>query len=540
MTTLTKTYPLSGMTCGACSASVQTILEAQDGVEVATANYATHETEITFDPAQITEELLQEALADVGYDLILIDNRTTDEKEEDELVQFRQSKRRLFAAALLTAPIILLGMVLPETVFSKPIMAALASLVLFVFGRSFFVNAWRLAKNGLSNMDTLVAVSTGTAYSYSLFVLLFPSYLTERNLPLHVYFEASAVIITFILLGKFLEERAKTGTSAALKSLMKLQPNEVELQVGEAYRLVSVSQIQLADIIRIKPGNQIALDGKVLQGSSYVEESMLTGESVPVSKKVDDLVYAGTINQDGSLLVTVTKTGKETLLSQIVQRVKSAQNSKAPVQKLVDKISSVFVPTILVIALVSFAAWMLLANEDAFAHGIIAFVTVLVIACPCALGLATPTALMVSIGKAAQNGILIKNAESLEIAKKVDVIVFDKTGTLTRGMPIVQKIHWLQTEKEEYTQVLSSLASLSDHPLSIAISKYLPSSNVSLEAFQNQSGLGVMGTNNQKRYWLGNGTLAQKQDIANSLPELAGTTAFFGFNQTLLAQIDLV
>ncbi|MFT4736536.1 MAG: Cu2+-exporting ATPase, partial [Paraglaciecola sp.] len=325
-----------------------------------------------------------------------------------------------------------------------------------------------------------------------------------------------------------------------LKSLMKLQPNEVELQVGEAYKMIPVSQIQLADIIRIKPGNQIALDGKVLQGSSYVEESMLTGESVPVSKKVDDLVYAGTINQDGSLLVTVTKTGKETLLSQIVQRVKSAQNSKAPVQKLVDKISSVFVPTILVIALVSFAAWMLLANEDAFAHGIIAFVTVLVIACPCALGLATPTALMVSIGKAAQNGILIKNAESLEIAKKVDVIVFDKTGTLTRGMPIVQKIHWLQTEKEEYTQVLSSLASLSDHPLSIAISKYLPSSNVSLEAFQNQSGLGVMGTNNQKRYWLGNGTLAQKQDIANSLPELAGTTAFFGFNQTLLAQIDLV
>jgi P-type Cu2+ transporter len=365
-------------------------------------------------------------------------------------------------------------------------------------------------------MDTLVALSTGVAYVFSVFNILFPHFWHQRGLHGHVYFEAAAVVIAFILLGKMLEEKAKGNTSTAIKKLMGLQPKTVTVvHEGDHQMEMPIESVKVGDVIMVKPGEKIAVDGMVTEGESYVDESMLSGEPVPVMKQKDEKVYAGTINQKGSFYFKAEKVGSETMLAHIIKMVQDAQGSKAPVQKLVDKIAAVFVPVVIVIALLSFAAWWWLGGENGFTYGMMAFVTVLVIACPCALGLATPTAIMVGVGKGAEKGILIKDAESLELAKKIDAIVLDKTGTITEGKPVVTDAQWIQ-EDEHLKKVLNTIEKKSEHPLAVAVVHFLGlNETLPVSKYESITGKGVKAVIENETYFIGNKRLMDENNISS-------------------------
>lgn len=410
--------------------------------------------------------------------------------------------------------------------YANPIMWTLSTPIVFWLGRGFFSSAWKQLRHGSANMDTLVAISTGTAYLFSLFNMLFPDFWLSRGIHPHVYFEAASVIIAFILLGRLLEEKAKGNTSTAIKKLMGLQPKTVTV-VGNEERIVPIEQIRPGDIILVKPGERIAVDGIVTEGSSYVDESMLSGEPVAVSKQKDAKVFAGTINQKGSFRFRAEKVGTDTLLAKIIHMVQDAQGSKAPVQQLVDKIAGIFVPTIIGIAVLAFIVWMMLDGTGGFTHGLLAFVTVVIIACPCALGLATPTAIMVGIGKGAERGILIKDAESLEIAKKVNTVVLDKTGTVTEGKPVVSKLVWNTptttpnpsiSSKDVLPDIFYSLEKLSEHPLADAVVNHLKESASidDIQDFETITGKGVKGRTQGRIYFVGNLKLLEENRIAIS------------------------
>lgn len=335
--------------------------------------------------------------------------------------------------------------------------------------------------------------------------MLFADFWHQRGLHAHVYFEAAAVIIAFILLGKLLEERAKGNTSSAIKKLMGLQPKTViVVQVDGTEKQTAIEDVSASDVILVKPGEKIAVDGMVISGNSYVDESMLSGEPVPVLKKEKEKVFAGTINQKGSFRFRAVKVGKETMLAHIIKMVQDAQGSKAPVQKLVDRIAGIFVPTVIGIAILTFTLRLILGGENGVVQGLLAAVTVLVIACPCALGLATPTAIMVGVGKGAENGILIKDAESLELAKKVNVIVLDKTGTITEGRPQVTGIKWLNHEVTA-KEILLSIEKQSEHPLAEAVVKHLDDvAATSLSMFVSITGKGAKADHDNETYYVGN------------------------------------
>ncbi|OYX91543.1 MAG: heavy metal translocating P-type ATPase, partial [Sphingobacteriia bacterium 35-40-5] len=361
--------------------------------------------------------------------------------------------------------------------------------VLFWFGRNFFINAWKQAKHGMVNMDTLVALSTGIAYVFSAFNTIYPEYWHNRGIHPHVYYEAAAVIIAFISFGKLLEEKAKSNTTTAIKKLMGLQPKTVRILLNDKEEEIPVSQVMPGQIIVLRPGERVSVDGVVVSGSSYLDESMISGEPIAVLKEVNDKLFAGTINQKGSLHFKAEKVGADTLLAHIVKMVQLAQGSKAPVQKLVDKIAGIFVPVVIGISILTFAVWMLIGGEQAFSHALLTSVTVLVIACPCALGLATPTAIMVGVGKGAENNILIKDAESLELGYKVNAVILDKTGTITEGKPVVTSMNWAPEIKNQdhYLKVLFSLEVNSEHPLADAIIMKLKEdgiSGVTLDSFE--------------------------------------------------------
>ena len=401
--------------------------------------------------------------------------------------------------------------------YANYIMWLLASPVLFWCGRGFFVNAWKQLRHRSVTMDTLVASSTGIAYLFSLFNMLFPSVWLSRGIEPHVYFEASSVIIAFILLGRLLEERAKGSTTSAIRKLMGLQPRTVMLVDDRGMqRRVAIAEVKVGDTVIVKPGDRIPVDGTVVSGSSYVDESMLTGEPVAVLKEEGTEVFAGTINQKGSLTFRTAKVGTDTLLARIIRMVQDAQGSKAPVQKLVDKVAAVFVPTIMVVALLAFVLWLVLDAESGLTHGILALVTVLIIACPCALGLATPTAITVGIGKAAGHGILIKDAESLEVARKVDTVVLDKTGTVTAGHPVVTNEAWCE-DCGKYAPVLAALEAMSEHPLAEAVVAHFAQSGVVVTDFRSITGAGVCGTAGSERYMAGNRSMMASVSVAADL-----------------------
>lgn len=500
-----KEVPVTGMSCAACAISVEKTLAKNAGVKSAAVNYANQSAWIEWDEKSISLEALQKDVQESGYDL-LIEDKDVDDLEDIQNQAFKKLKKRTLFAGILALPVFLIGMFWMTMPYANFIMWALTTPVLFVFGNQFFRQAWILAKKGQTNMDTLVALSTGIAYVYSTFNTFFPEFLESRGIEPHVYFEAAAVIVFFILLGKTLESGAKSGTGAALKKLMGLQPQE--LTVLENNREINKKTIDVGvgEIILIKPGQKIPLDGNVLEGDSYVNESMLTGEPIPVLKKKGAKVFAGTINQTGSFTFAAEQVGNNTLLSQIIQRVKAAQGSKAPVQKLVDKAASIFVPTVLVIGLVTLLIWGFSGAEDAWLRGMLAMITVLVIACPCALGLATPTAIMAAMGNGAQMGVLIKDAESLEKGKKIDTLVLDKTGTITEGKPQVTAVYHGEKWEGTTAQTFAALESRSEHPLAKAIVENLVTSEEKkeLDTFKSFTGKGVMGTFQGNDYRVGN------------------------------------
>ena len=391
--------------------------------------------------------------------------------------------------------------------------------VLLVFGRDFFINAWRQLKHGHANMDTLVAVSTGVAFLFSLFNTLWPTYWTDRGLEAHIYYEAAAVIIALILLGRLLESRAKSNTSTAIRKLIGLQPKEViRILEDGTEQVIPIKAVQPGDILLVKPGDKIPVDGSVTEGVSFVDESMITGEPVPVEKVTGTHVYTGTINQKGSFKFMAEKVGSETILAQIIKMVQEAQGSKAPVQQLVDRIAAIFVPAVIGIAALTFIGWMIAGGELAFTHALLTSVTVLVIACPCALGLATPTAIMVGIGKGAENNILIRDAQSLEQLCKVQAVVLDKTGTITEGKPVVTDIFWNPgIDLRHSMEVLLFMESRSEHPLADAVVLHLTEEGIKTNLkgeFNSLTGQGIQGMINGESYFVGNRRLLEMNGIS--------------------------
>ena len=509
------TYPVLQMSCASCAASIERILKHQEGVVDAAINFAAATVTVEFLPTLVQPVKLQKAVQDGGYDMVIESKKDEIETvEEIHQKNFNRLKKRTWGAALLSLPVAVIGMFFMNMPYANEIMWILSTPVLLWFGQVFFINSWKQAKHRTVSMDTLVALSTGVAYLFSMFNTLFPQFWHQRGLEAHVYFEAAAVIITFILLGRLLEEKAKGNTSAALKKLIGLQPKTVTLITGQAeQKQIPVEEVKIGNIILAKPGEKIAVDGKVTYGSSYVDESMLSGEPVPVLKQQHDKVYAGTINQKGSFQFQAEKVGDETMLAQIIQMVKDAQGSKAPVQKLADKIASVFVPVVMSIALLSFIVWNIADGTNGFTHGLLAMITVLIIACPCALGLATPTAIMVGIGKGAENGILIKNAESIELAKKVNAVVLDKTGTITEGRPEVTDILWLN-ENDLAKAILYSLEKQSEHPLAEAIVNHFGNVRTThISDFKSITGKGVRAVAEGKTWFAGNKRLLEENNI---------------------------
>lgn len=508
--TIKKTFPVLHMSCASCAVSAQTILEDLPGIEEVSVNYANQQASVTYNPKQVAPSDMQQSLQSIGYDMMVEEGNAEKVKVVREQ-EFRILKRQTIAAIVLSVPIVLLGMVFMNVPFADYIMWALATPVLFVFGRRFFKGAWKQLKHGKANMDTLVAMSTGIAYLFSMFNLLFANFWLSRGITPHVYFEAAAVIIAFILLGKMLEEKAKSNTSAAIKKLMGLQPSHVLRIVDEQPVEYEVSRIIPGDILLARPGDKIAVDGKVIAGNGYVDESTMTGEPVAVTKSELNAVLAGTLVQNGSFRYKAEKVGGDTLLAHIIKMVEEAQGSRAPVQKLVDKIAGIFVPVVIGLAVLSFILWIVLGGSSGLVHGLLALVTVLVIACPCALGLATPTAIMAGIGKGASNGILIKDASGLELARKVNAIVLDKTGTVTEGVPEVVEIFWTS---EDYSAALTSLEQHSGHPLSGAIVRHFKTSLQPVKDFENHTGRGVSGRINGKHYLAGNEKFLQDNEIS--------------------------
>ncbi|MCZ2100235.1 MAG: heavy metal translocating P-type ATPase [Chitinophagales bacterium] len=546
VSTVRKTFPVIGMSCASCAASSESIVKIEPGVVDASVNYGTGNLTVVYLPNMTNPAALKAAVQYVGFDLLIDETENHQATLENiETDRYNQLKTRTLWAVLLALPVMIIGMFFMGMPYGDFIMWAFTTPVVFWFGRDFFVNAWKQLKHHSANMDTLVAMSTGIAYIFSVFTMLFPKFWTDRGLEAHVYFEAAAVIIAFILLGRLLEARAKSNTSSAIKKLMGLQPKTVTVVLEDgSEQQKPIEDVNIGDIIAVKPGEKIAVDGMVISGSSYVDESMLNGEPLPSEKNTGNTVFAGTINQKGSFRFTAQKVGKTTLLAQIIQAVQDAQGSKAPVQKLVDKIAAIFVPTVISLAVLTFILWLVIGGSQVIVYGMMAAITVLIIACPCALGLATPTAIMVGVGKGAEQGILIKDAESLELAKNVNAIILDKTGTITEGRPKVTHEHW-KNEDSKLKSILYSLEKNSEHPLADAIVQHLDDVGVvELTAFESITGKGVKGSFDGVSYFAGNKKLLLDNGVELSeawlseeakLDAAAKTTIWFACEKEVLA-----
>ena len=525
-----KIFYVTGMMCAGCAGTVENTVAGQKGVKEARVNFAASTVMVDYDSDEVTPADLQAAVRAAGYDL-LIDEEDENRVEDIQQKEFRQLKRNTLGAILLSLPVFIIGMFFMHMPYRDWIMLFFTLPVLLLFGRSFFINAWKQLKHGRANMDTLVAVSTGIAFLFSLFNTFYPEYWTSRGLEAHVYYEASSVIIALILLGRLLESRAKNNTSSAIRKLIGLQPKMV-VRVAEdgSEHEIPVKAVQTGDVLFVKPGERIPVDGVLKEGVSYVDESMITGESLPVEKVSGTKVYAGTINQKGSFRFMAERVGSETVLAHIIKMVQEAQGSKAPVQRLVDKIAGIFVPVVMGIAVLTFIVWMLMGGELAFTHALLTSVTVLVIACPCALGLATPTAIMVGIGKGAEHNILIKDAEGLELLYKTTAVVLDKTGTITEGRPVVTGMVWKEgVEVGRLASVLMALENKSEHPLADAVVAYLSGEGIKgalSGTFESVTGQGVKGSVGGQEFWVGNKRLMDENAIAFTPEQLEKADAY--------------
>jgi Cu2+-exporting ATPase len=548
------TLPVTGMSCAACAASVESVLKHTPGITQAGVNYATQSVSVKYDPAAVSPEDMDKALQGVGYGLIIEEDESDAVAEQERLQQehYQKIKKSTVWSGILSLPVVVIGMFFMDRFAAgNYIMMALTAPILVFFGKSFFVNAWKQAKHGKANMDTLVALSTGIAFVFSVFNTFNPEFWHARGLHPHVYFEAAAVIIFFILLGKLLEERAKSNTSDALKKLIGLQPHTVRVLRNTEESEIAVRDVMVGDEVIIRSGEKIPVDGQVVSGQSYVDESLMTGEPLPAEKMVGEKVFAGTINQNGSFSFRAEKIGKNTVLAQIIKTVQQAQGSKAPVQKLVDQIAGIFVPVVLGIAVLTFLVWIIFGGDNALTHALLASVSVLVIACPCALGLATPTAIMVGVGKGAENHILIRDAESLEKAHAVNAVILDKTGTLTEGRPQVTDWFWTQLEGDisSHEIAVKAVENKSEHPLAQAVAGFGEKQRFpKVRKFESVTANGVRGVVDEKQYQIGTFQFLENEGVvidaelekkASGLREEAKTVIGVGCNGQHIAVIAI-
>ncbi len=546
-----QTYPVLEMTCAACAVSVESMLKSTPGVKDAGVNFANQSAWVEFDESITKPSDLQNVVRSIGYDLVVDVEDPQAIKEAAQQRHYEAVKKRTIWSSILALPVVVIGMFYMDLPYGNYISMVLAAPVIFYFGRNYFINAFKQARFGKSNMDTLVALSTGIAFIFSTFNTFFPEFWHARGVHPHVYYEAAAVVIAFISLGKLLEEKAKSNTSSAIKKLMGLQPRTVRAIVDGVEQEMPIAAVKVGQIIVVKPGEKIPVDGKVLLGSSFVDESMISGEPVPVEKNGGEPVFAGTINQKGSFQFEAQKVGGDTILAQIIKMVQEAQGSKAPVQKLVDKIAGIFVPIVIGIALLTFITWMVIGGDNAFTHALLTSITVLVIACPCALGLATPTAIMVGVGKGAENNILIKDAESLELAHKANAVILDKTGTITEGKPVVTDLVWDAKVNADLERILYSMETLSEHPLADAVVNHLKEKGVSgieLKDFASITGRGVRASHNGQSYFIGNRKLIDENKVsisdvvvkkAGELQSAAKTVVYFFTSEEVLAVLAI-
>lgn len=522
---------ISGMSCAGCVSSVETALNSVAGVEEATVNFAEH-TALVKGEVDVTE--LIKAVKAASYDAAELKGGDEEdaEKEAVEFAYYRALLKKAGVAALVGVPLFLGGMsgFFPaiDSEHGQLVWLVLGVLtlgVMFYSGRHFFTGAWKSFKVHNANMDTLIALGTGAACVYSFFIVLFPE--SVPSLARHAYFEAAVIIIGLINFGSALEMKARGKTSEAIKRLIGLQPKTARVVRDGVEMDVAISDVGLNETLRVRPGERIAVDGVIIDGHSNIDESMLTGEPIPVEKKTGDEVSTGTINVSGTFLFQSKRIGADTVLAQIINMVRQAQATKPAIGKLVDKVAAVFVPVVLIVTVVTFLAWYNFAGMDALSYALVTSMTVLIIACPCALGLATPISIMVGVGKAAEMGILIRNGDALQQAGKLTTIVLDKTGTVTAGKPAVTEILLAKGVSEETVLALSaSIEAGSEHPLATAIIERAKENNIELlkiENFTAVSGQGVTGLTEKKTLLFGNARLMQNNNVDISSLESSAT-----------------
>ncbi len=515
--TIKQDFSVRGMTCAACVGAVERALKGLFGVIDVNVNLATEKATIEYIPTIVGFDDFKRVVKEQGYELQTITGEFIDRERQERERDYLDLKRRFVVSAVLSA-LILIGSLTSIPILSNWfVLFILATPVQFWAGWRFYRAALLALRHLSTNMNTLVVVGTSAAYFYSVVATFLPEIFEAGGLKPHVYFDTSAVIITLILFGRLLEARAKGRTSEAIRKLIGLQAKTARVERDSAEVEIPVEEVIVGDTVVVRPGERIPVDGIIIDGYSSVDESMLTGESLPVEKRVGDLVYGGTINKEGRFKIRATKIGKDTVLAQIIRLVEEAQGSKAPIQRLADKVASIFVPTVIGIASVTFLIWYFFGPEPAFTRAMMNFIAVLIIACPCALGLATPTALMVGTGKGAERGILIRDAEALEIAHKIDTVVMDKTGTITRGEPeLVDIISLNSASTEDLLLLAASLERASEHPLAEAIYRAAEKYNLRLkepEEFSAIPGGGVSGILDRKRVFIGNLNLLEKEGI---------------------------
>ncbi|MDA0146935.1 heavy metal translocating P-type ATPase [Vibrio sp. LaRot3] len=520
---------ISGMTCASCVASVEKSLLGVSGVNKVQVNLA-EQSAIVWSESSIQQNELSTAVANAGYQAqVLTDAKTQQQKQlEQQLATQQHHKRSAWFGLLIGGPLMAWGVLGGNMMIRNAsdqltwgIVGIICLALLATAGRSFFTNAWQALTHGRATMDTLVALGTGAAWLFSILVVVMPHWFPEASR--HVYFEASAMIIGLISLGHYIEAKAKAKTTQSLQALIDLQPSKATLVTDSGDQEIDVEQIQQGMHIRIKPGEKVPIDGMIIQGYSYIDESMLTGEPMPVEKQNGDSISAGTLNQDGSLVIEATGVGSETMLARIIQMVRQAQSSKPAIAKLADQISSVFVPVVVAIAIIAAGVWFAVGPDPKASYMLVVATTVLIIACPCALGLATPLSVTVGVGKAAELGILIRDADVLQSASKINTVVFDKTGTLTQGTPSVERIFTLDSTEQELLSLAAGLEQHSEHPLAKAIVAKANQNDAEfahIDQFNNLRGKGVTGSWQGKAVSVVSLSQAMKTDV--DLSELSG------------------
>lgn len=545
-----ETFKITGMTCAACSARIERVLQREAGIDQINVNLVMENGTVKYDPSQISIEEIYERVAKIGYEAFPMETKDeTAKRKSDEL---KRQKGKFIISLILALPLLytmfghfsFLGFIpVPELLMNGWFQFILATPIQFALGWQFYVGAYKSLKSKSANMDVLVAMGTSAAYFYSLYLML-----THLGHSGHVplYFETSALLITLILLGKYFEMRAKGHASDAISKLAALQVKDAEVERDGKIEMIAIDDVRVGDIVWVRSGQQIPLDGQVIEGSTTVNEAMLTGESMPVEKNIGDTVIGSTINQTNFIKLQVTHVGEDLVLNQIIKVVEEAQNDKPQIQRLADKISNIFVPTVVVLALLSFIVWFFVVTPFQFTAAFEIFIAVIVIACPCALGLATPTSIMVGSGRAAESGILFKTAEALEQAQHVDTIVFDKTGTITNGEPKVVHVYH-ETEEPTIGAYVKSLEMQSEHPLSKALVDYYSDEAVhTVSQYETHAGSGISGVIDDNRVRIGsirfvtnNDLTQEQQDRIHSLAEQGATVVGMTINETLIAIIGV-